>query len=104
MVAAAHTAVATAHSSSATTAAHPSSTHPAAPHAVTATATGVAASMLLTAVGRGSVRGLIGTGNHPLPAEIHGRIGRGGQRQSGQQTKRKNNTHAPILLYATIPI
>jgi len=97
--------VTTAHSSSCSTAAatHASSTHPAAAHAMTATPTGVAASMLLTAVGRVSVRGLIGTGDHPLPAEVHGRIGRGGQRQCGQQTKRKNNTHAPILLFATIP-
>jgi hypothetical protein len=69
---------------------------------MTAATTGVAA-MLLTAVGRVSVRGLIRTGDHPFATEIHGRIGRSRRRQGSQQAKRKNNTHAPILLFATIP-
>jgi hypothetical protein len=96
MVAAAHASMATAHSAAA--AAHPSSAH-----AVTAAATGMAA-MLLTAVGGGSVRGLIGSGDHPLAAEIHGRIRRGRQRQCSQQAKRKYNTHASILLFVMIRI
>jgi len=90
--------VATAHPSSAATTAHPSATHPAAAGTMTAAA-GAATGMLLAGVRGVSVCGLIGTGDHPLATEVHGRIRRSRQRQCGQEAKRKNNTHALILLF-----
>jgi len=93
MMTAAHARVATSHPSSTATAAHPSST------ATVTAAAGAATTMLLAGVRGVSVCGLIGTGDHPLATEIHGRIRRGRQRQRSQQAKRKNNTHAHILLF-----
>jgi hypothetical protein len=60
--------------------------------------TGVVTAMVLARVRRVSVRRLIGIGKHPIATEIHGRIRHGCYRQGSQQTKRKNNTHAHILL------
>jgi hypothetical protein len=105
MVAAAHASVATAHASSAAT--HSTATHassaPSTSHTVAAATTaGVVAAMVLARVRRVSIRRLIGTGGDPLPAEIHGRISCGRQRQCSQQAKRKNNTHSPILLFVMI--
>jgi hypothetical protein len=99
MVTAAHASVAAAHSSAAATATHPASAHRArATDAVTATA-GVTATMLLTGVARVSARRLIDSGEDPFAAEVRGGIRTGRCRHCNQQAKRKNNTHAPILLF-----
>jgi hypothetical protein len=94
--------VAAAHpSSSATT--HASSAHTASTaHAMTSSA-GVVTAMVLARVRGGSIRRLIGIGDHPLATEIHGRIRHGRHRQGSQQTKRKNNTRAHILLPHDFP-
>jgi hypothetical protein len=58
--------------------------------------------MVLARVRGVSIRRLIGAGDDPLATEVDGRIRRGRQRQCSQQAKRKNNTHAPILLFVMI--
>ena len=89
--------VAAAAHASVAAATHASSTHAAATaHAVT-TSAGMVTAMVLARIRRLSVRRLIGIGEHPIAAEIHGRIRRGRYRQGSQQAIRKNNTHAHIL-------